>query len=402
MIIDLHAHYPMHVIGRKRLSVWRLLMSHRDRLHWRDRVFATLIGLASRVKNYRSFFSGPRVRIAYMREGGVGVALSVLYSFFDEVDVLGGAKPGAAYIEALERQLATVEEHVTEAHPGDALVVTRSDRLGSTIKSGKVGLVHCVEGGFHLGPTPDAVSAAVGLLADRGVAYITLAHLIWRDVATDAPALPFMTDDEYRHWLPQPDEGLSALGRAAVRAMVDRRVLIDVSHMSGHSIEDTFALLDDLDPEGTVPVLATHAGYRFGRQEYMLDTATVERIGKRGGVIGLIFARHQIEDEFPAQPSVRRRPRLTRKSRFEASVETLCKHVDRIHAILGSHNHTGIGSDLDGFIKPTLPGLEDMRDMSRLERALKSRYGLEDGERICSGNALRLLSGYWRGAPEGA
>jgi membrane dipeptidase len=56
------------------------------------------------------------------------------------------------------------------------------------------------------------------------VAYITLAHLIWRDVATDAPALPLMTDAQYRHWLPQPQEGLSDLGRAAIEAMVRERV----------------------------------------------------------------------------------------------------------------------------------------------------------------------------------
>ena len=50
--------------------------------------------------------------------------------------------------------------------------------------------VHCIEGGFHLGATPEEVTANVHELADRGVLYITLAHLFWRRVAANTPALP--------------------------------------------------------------------------------------------------------------------------------------------------------------------------------------------------------------------
>ena len=44
-------------------------------------------------------------------------------------------------------------------------------------------------------------------------------------------------------------EGLTDLGVAAVRAMYRERMLIDVSHMRGDSIDETFALLDALDRE---------------------------------------------------------------------------------------------------------------------------------------------------------
>ena len=62
--------------------------------------------------------------------------------------------------------------------------------------------VHCIEGGFHLGATPEEVTAHVHELADRGVAYITLAHLFWRRVATNAPALPFLPDARLQPALP--------------------------------------------------------------------------------------------------------------------------------------------------------------------------------------------------------
>jgi microsomal dipeptidase-like Zn-dependent dipeptidase len=381
---------------RRSHGFWRLLRSRR-RAWFR----AFLIGLASLFINYRSIFSGPRVRMSYMRKGEVGVTLSVLYSFFDEVDLDHGVAPERDYIETLIEQMEVVEAHVAEHHSREAEVTSNPDRLADARRAGKIAVVHCVEGGFHLGGDAEQVRRAVARLAERGVAYITLAHLIWRGVATDAPALPFMSDAAYREWFPQPEEGLSPLGEAAVRAMHDQGVLIDLSHMSERSLEDTFALLDELDPDQSTPVFSTHAGYRFGTQEYMLAAPTIERIKERDGVVGLIFAQHQLNDglvEEPQAPSAPTQPRLPKPRSFEDSVALLRTHIDRIREITGSHRHTAIGSDLDGFIKPTLPDLEDMRDMARLQGALRGAYGEGDAELICSGNAMRLLTEHWGGA----
>jgi microsomal dipeptidase-like Zn-dependent dipeptidase len=401
VIVDLHAHYPMHLVPGARVRLLRLLRSGKERRRLRDWLRALLVGLASLVADYRSPFSGPRVRVSYMRAGGVGVALSVLYSFFDEVDVVDGAQPRPGYLESIEGQLEVVESHIAARHRDAALIAHNPGELNEAQRAGRLALVHCVEGGFHLGSDPREIDAAVHRLAGLGVAYITLAHLIWRGVATDAPALPFMTDAEYRHWLPQPQEGLSNLGRAAIKAMVRERVLVDVSHMSERSLEDTFALLDRLDPDRSVPVLATHAGYRFGAQEYMLQGETLRMIAERNGVVGLIFAQHQLNDGLSGPEPRRLGFRIGKRRRFERSFEVLCRHIDRIREVTGSHRHTAIGSDLDGFIKPTLAGLEDMRNMAGLERALRERYGEEDGELICSGNSLRVLMSFWGGGRPG-
>jgi membrane dipeptidase len=395
MIVDLHAHYPMHLVPHARVRLLRLLASARRRRRLRDRWRALLVGLASLFANYRSLLSGPRVRMDYMRAGGVGVALSVLYSFFDEVDLADGTRPRRGYTASVEGQIRMVEQHVRNAHPEGAVVAHNPRELETARAAGKIALVHCIEGGFALGGGPEQIREAVGRLAAAGVAYVTLAHLIWREVATDAPALPFLSDEEYRHWFPQPDEGLSDLGRTAIEAMVAEHVLVDVSHMSTRSLDETFALLDELDPERSVPVLATHAGYRFGAQEYMFEDRTLERIAARSGVVGLIFAAHQLDDGLQSKGA----PLIGKDRRFEASFEILCQHIDRIRGVTGSNRHVAIGSDLDGFIKPTLPGLDDMRDMAHVEQALGERYGA-DGELICSGNSLRLLTGYWRGGRE--
>jgi microsomal dipeptidase-like Zn-dependent dipeptidase len=80
---------------------------------------------------------------------------------------------------------------------------------------------------------------------------------------------------------------------------------------------------------------------------------------------------------------------------YEDSVEALCKHIDRINELTGSFDAIGIGSDLDGYIKPALPGLEHMGKMRPLQASLGERYGAEDAEKICSQNALRVLRSAW-------
>jgi microsomal dipeptidase-like Zn-dependent dipeptidase len=389
MVADLHAHYAMHLVPEAKGTV-DLAARARGRPRKRDRVRALIVGFLSRFANYRSFDSGPRVAISSLREGGVGVVLSVLYSPFDEMDLERhyGAPPDADYIDSLIAQADLVEQNLEEKHGSTAVVASNVAEIEAAHAAGKIAFVHAVEGGFALGPTPADVDRNVARLAGRGVAYITLAHLFWRQVATNAPAIPFLPAWLYRLVFPQPDRGLGELGIAAVRAMVRGRVLVDVAHMSSRALDETLTLLDEIDPERKVPVLATHAGYRFGRQEYMLDAAAVERIGARGGVIGLIFAEHQILD------GLQRRGTNT----FEESFQILCRHIDRIREITGSHGHTAIGSDLDGFIKPTLAGLQTMADMAPLERALIDRYGEADAELISSGNALRVLRAAWGSA----
>ena len=80
---------------------------------------------------------------------------------------------------------------------------------------------------------------------------------------------------------------------------------------------------------------------------------------------------------------------------LDGSVDVLCRHVDKIHELTGSYDHIAIGSDLDGYIKPALPGLEHMGRMAEMQKRLHERYGAADAEKICSGNALRVLRAQW-------
>ncbi len=96
-----------------------------------------------------------------------------------------------------------------------------------------------------------------------------------------------------------------------------------------------------------------------------------------------------------ARPSSASR-RATARS-FGESCELLYAHIDRITEITGSHRHVAIGSDLDGFVKPTLAGLEHSGCLGQLEQALTERYGPQTAALVASDNALRLLRSRWPG-----
>jgi microsomal dipeptidase-like Zn-dependent dipeptidase len=388
VIVDLHGHYAMHLMPSPGAGLVKLALSQRARGRWRDRMRSQLVAVASRLWNHPTPTAGPAVTVPLMRAGGVGVLLSVLYSPLDEMDISKayGSPPDSAYFARLMRQLELVEEDIAQRHPDEVSIARRVEDVDAALAASRTALVHCVEGAFHLGSTVEEIERNVAVLAARGVAYITVAHLFWRGVATNAPALPFLPDWAYRLLFPQPARGLSALGEAAVRAMVAHGVLIDVTHMSGRCLDETFELLAELDPDGRVPVAATHGAYRFGGLAYNLTDAQIEAVAEREGVVGILVCEHFVND------GLRRRRTRT----FEQSVDLLCRHVDRLREVTGSHRHTGIGSDLDGFIKPTLRGLDDARKLGRLEAALVERYGSDDARAICSDNALRLLRRGWR------
>jgi len=388
MVTDLHAHYPMRVvsdvtpdtaIGLMRKAMRRPTLG--------DKLRALILGLASRFFSDTDPFSGYRITPQRLREGGVGVALSVLYRPSEELDPdeRFASAPKPSYFSRLLGDFEAVESEVATHDRAGIRMVHDRDELDSCVADGATGLVHCVEGGFHLGGDAGQIHANVAELARRGVAYITVAHLFFRGVATVAPALPFLSDGAYRRLFGQPEgEGLTDLGVAAVRAMARHRVLVDVSHMHADSIEETLGLLDQADPDRSLPVVSTHAGFRFGEQSYMHDEATVRRIAGRDGVVGLITAEHQLLDGLDDKPKD-----------FDGSFAVLRRHIDRIAEITGSHRHVALGTDFDGFVKPTLPGLQHMGDLARLEMALKDHYGAEVAEQISSGNTLRVLRKLW-------
>ncbi len=378
MIADLHCHYPMHLLPQER-HPRGLAKGFFQGL--KDDLDANAVGLVAKLVNNRSWESGWRVDLDGLRNGNARIVCSVLYWPEDEFDL--ASKPLHGSFGDLQRQLQYVEQNLTDLDQDGTLHVL-AKRSSDLDDQSRVAFVHCVEGGFHLGPDEDAIDDNVAWLAQQGVIYITLAHLWFRHVATNAPAIPALTDSEYELIFKQdPDLGLTDLGCAAVRSMYKHKVLVDISHMSQKAIDDTFKLIEKLDTASGAsprdfPVLATHVGMRDANadtQAYNLDADTVRRVHERGGLVGVIMAQHQIGATSDATQSR----------------EALRRHIRALVAAAGNdHSGVAIGSDLDGFIKPTLAGLESASNFPTLERWIREDFPHE-ADAIVYGNARRLI-----------
>lgn len=380
MIADLHCHYPMHLLPDDRHPLGRTegwLSRVRNELQ------ADLEGLLAPFLNDASWQQGWRVDLDKLEQGGVRLVCSVLYWPPAEFDfaLKYASAPLAQYFGDLEYQLDCVEKDLRQQDPdGTRHVIAKKQ---ADLDEERVVFVHCVEGGFHLGPDADAIDEKVRRLAERGVVYITIAHLFYRQVASNAPAIPMLPDDVYEHVFPQaPGIGLTALGRAAVKAMHKHKVLIDISHMRQDAIDDTFTLVEQLDQEAGAdprdfPLIATHVGMRDAgpdQQTYNLSADTAKRIQARGGLIGLITSQHQLGNTQDAAQSQ----------------AVIGRHLDAITALGNGHEATAIGSDLDGFIKPTLTGIEQASDLQTLEQWIRQAQPA-NAEKILYGNARRVL-----------
>lgn len=389
MIADLHAHYPMRVINDMDPETAARLMK-KPGPSLRDRVQALVLKVANRLDNYPTWDGTYRVTPEALRAGDVRLAMSVQYRAFDEMDLDThyAAPPEPGYFPGLIADIEAVEREVaTQDHSQLRLVHNRAE-LDAAIADGATALVHVVEGGYQLGNTDAEIEANCAELARRGIGYVTVAHLFYRQVATNANAVPFIPDPLYNLFFPQRGKDrLTPRGEAVVRGLVDNRILIDLSHMDPPGIHETFALLDEIDPHSEVPVISTHAGYRFGKQQYMCDEEILLQIQRRGGVVGLIMAQYQLND------GIRKKGDYTET--LDESLEVICRHIDKIAEVTGGYEVVALGTDFDGFIKPTMGGLETMADLKLLEQALRKRYGDEDAERMMWQNALGVLEKLW-------
>lgn len=396
MWFDLHAHYPMHVVSdldadSGRAPSLKRMRTVRNRRGLRGRIQGAILWVAMKLASDETLDSGPRISVEGMRKGDLRLAMSVLMQEFTEVDLSKSyaAAPAPEYFPKLISEMEEVEVEV-ESHGEDVIRIVRNrEQLDACLQSDAIGLVHAVEGSFTLGDKDAEIAANCKVLAAKGVGYVTVAHLFFRQVATNAPALPFLPDRVYNLVFPQRGKDrLTPRGEAVIRGLVDNRILIDLSHMDPGGIEEVFALLDnELDPRKEFPVLSTHTGFRFGAQEYMCDRGIVEKIAERDGVIGLIMAQHQLNDGL--------RKHGDNTENLAESLEVIYAHIDEITEITGGYDHIGLGSDFDGFIKPTMGGIRKMSDLAELDAALRRKYGEEATDKMTSGNALRVLRKAW-------
>ena len=236
----------MHVVAGDREATLHRMTRVRGRRGLRERLQGAALWVASRLFNYPRLDAGPRVTIDFLDAGGVRVACSVLFPPFAEFDLDEpyGAPPEGAYFDRLVAQLERSRPSCRAIDAGgdrapgaelDAALAAGQDRVRA-LRRGRLPPRRDAARGRRQRPRAGAA---------RGVAYVTLAHLFWRQVAANAPALPFLPDPVYDVAVPAAGDRLSPLGEAAVRAMYgDRDARRRQPHARRRRSTQTFALLD--------------------------------------------------------------------------------------------------------------------------------------------------------------
>ncbi len=358
--LDLHAHYPMHTRFPPRMSQGAPPIG-KEIEFW----------VANQLLNYQG--GKPRVSLDELIAGAEGGIGSVLYDPDDEFFHDATPVPGA--FDNLIAQMDNVEREVA----GKVTVVRNPTELEKCLRSNERFLFHCVEGALGLAGNPDNVDT----LASRGVAYLVVAHLFFRGVATCENAIPNVPDLIFRTLLnPQQDSnvGLTDLGVKIVDRVLQQGILLDITHASAKAQDEMFNMAHD---HGNAPVLSSHNGVRkTSNYPLNLSDDAVRRIAASNGVIGIILAPFWLRQ--PAQ-------QVFGKSDFSL----LFHAIDWIQSVTGNLNHVAIGSDLDGFIQP----IHDCSDFSKtpaLVAAIRAKYAA-DADKILWGNALDVLQRGWKG-----
>lgn len=102
------------------------------------------------------------------------------------------------------------------------------------------------------------------------------------DIARNPPTPPTCNGLGHRN-----KRGLTPLGESALKSMMRLGLLIDIDHMSQHTVEATLKLAEAV-PGGGYPVVSGHTSLRGnGGNENMRTAEQLERISKLGGMFGL-------------------------------------------------------------------------------------------------------------------
>jgi microsomal dipeptidase-like Zn-dependent dipeptidase len=387
VIADLHCHYPMHLVAKEPNAEG----PKEDWLRqFVDKIEGGILDLVADIVNDAGWSSGWRVSLEGLKTGGAGIVCSVLYWPASEFDLphLNGAPPLDSYFDYLRRQLEFIESELPDVTADGTPVFVA--KTSADLERQGIRFVHCVEGGFQLGEDVEKLVERVQWLSQQGVLYITVAHLFYRGMATEAPAIPAFTDQQFLETFPEPEDiGLTERGEKLIEAMYRHKILIDISHMSERAVSETFELVERLEGDNAktnYPIIATHVGMRSAgpaarAQEYNLSDDTARKIAERGGVIGLIGAQHQLGD-------------TPNEARSAALIKA---HLDAIGAAVGDASTVAaLGTDMDGFIKPTLAGFEKAEDFAKLEAWVRNA-GQSDPEAILHGNAERVIRAAFAG-----
>jgi membrane dipeptidase len=327
-----------------------------------------------------------QVNLPKMREGGLDVAFMV-------VQVGQGPLNAEGYASAHRQAMAkfdAIHRLTTQIAPKQAGLALTPDDVTRIAQGGRTVVAIGIENGYPVGTDVSRVRE----FYQRGARYMSIAHTGHNQLSDSHTGEG--TGDA-------PNNGISALGRAAIGEMNRLGMMVDVSHLSRAAMMQAVSV-------SRAPVIATHSSVRaLTDHNRNLDDEQLRAIEQNGGVAHIVgyagylragarSGRAPLRNatggrasapcpiEAPAQPpmSIDGRP----------GVKELVDHIDYAVKLIGI-DHVGISSDFDGG--GGIEGWDSAADTLNVTAELVRRgYDEAAIEKLWSGNLLRV----WRDAEQ--
>ncbi|MDX1315487.1 MAG: dipeptidase, partial [Eudoraea sp.] len=352
-----------------------------------------------------------QVNLPKMEDGGLDVAWFIVYTGQDSLTPSG-------YAKAKENAMAkfdAIHRLCEEIAPDKIGLALSSDDVRRIWKSGKKVAMIGVENAYPIGEDLSQFEK----YHELGARYISLAHNGHSQFSDSN------TGERDSIWL---HNGLSDLGKQAVKEMNRLGIMIDVSHPSKESIMQTIAL-------SKAPIIASHSSARaLCNHSRNLDDEQLLAIKENGGVVQTVaLAAYVSEEKSQArreymrklymqaadslglpyydrsefrsltgeqqQEYMENRPKIraladqlvanSTDAPEPTNVADFVDHIDYMVKLIGI-DHVGISSDFDGG-----GGIEGWKNASETFNVtlelVKRGYTHEQIEKLWGGNLLRVL-----------
>ncbi|SDS41223.1 dipeptidase [Christiangramia echinicola] len=364
----------------------------------------------TRDKNYTMNLD-TQVNLPKMDEGGMDVTWLIVYTGQKELNAEGYK---SAYENAISK-FDAIHRLTEEIAPEKLGLATSSTEVRKLVSEGKKVAMIGVENAYPIGTDLDRIKE----FYDRGARYMSLSH------NGHSQFCDSNTGEENDEWL---YNGLSELGKEAIKEMNKYGIMIDVSHPSKEAIEQMFEL-------SRAPLIASHSSARaLCDHSRNLDDELLALFKKHGGVVQTVafssYLNTEKDDAFAAasdniykenakemgfdileRDSIKkltesaqddyyenyRKLELISQPEVEAlkakvepvNVSDFVDHIDYLVEKIGI-DHVGISSDFDGG--GGIDGWQDASETFNVTLELVKRgYSEEEIKKLWGENLLRVL-----------
>lgn len=358
--------------------------------------------------NYVTGIARNQVDIPKMEAGGLDAAFLIVY--VGQARTINDSTMKSAYDQAMEK-FAAVHRLTDSLAPTRVGFARTADDARRIYASGRKVIFIGIENGFSVGNDLTRIKQ----FADLGGRYLSLAHNGHSQLSDSNTG---ERDGVWAH------NGLSALGRDAIKELNKWGVMIDISHPSKASMMQTLALTK-------APIIASHSGVRaLCNHSRNLDDEQLRGMAKNGGVVQLVAFNsyvkcnpakdaeraaaiaalrtqygvtgtnpREVSASVEALPADKRNAYLAAQEDITArrypadptaTVKDFVDHIDYAVKLMGI-DHVGISSDFDGG-----GGVDGWRNAGETFNVtlemVRRGYTEAQIEKIWSGNTLRVLT----------